>query len=135
MFRLALAIVGAADLAEDAAQDALVRAARNRHKLGGVDDPHAWLRRVVVRCSLTVLGERSRVADVSEAAVAPCETDVAVRDALSRLKPRDRALLALVHFEGLGYAEIADVLGIPIGTVGSRLHAAREAFRKEWGDA
>ena len=59
---------------------------------------------------------------------------MAVRHALSRLAPKDRALLALAHMEGLSYAELSDTLGIPSGTVGSRLHAAREAFRKEWGD-
>ncbi|MCO5296274.1 MAG: RNA polymerase sigma factor [Fimbriimonadaceae bacterium] len=135
MFRLALAILGSPELAEDAAQEALVRAARNRNKLAHVDDPKAWLRRIVVRCSLTLLGERRGDSIAEGGSLPACETEVAVRDALSRLDPADRALLALTHFEGLAYAEVAELLHIPMGTVASRLHRAREAFRKEWGDA
>ena len=135
LFRLAQAIVGSRDGAEDAAQEALFRATRSRARLAQVDDPRAWLRRVLVRCALDILAARPLV-ELGEGpgARATLEGDVAVRHALSRLAPKDRALLALAHMEGLSYAELSDTLGIPSGTVGSRLHAAREAFRKEWGD-
>ena len=46
-----------------------------------------------------------------------------------RLKPDQRAILTLHHVAGLSSPEIADVLGIPVGTAGSRLHYATQAFR------
>ena len=46
-----------------------------------------------------------------------------------RLTPDQRAILVLQHFAGLSLAEIADVLGVPIGTAGSRLHYATRALR------
>src|SRR5258708_5364960 len=58
---------------------------------------------------------------------------VADRDQVERgfrqLKPDQRAILVLQHYVGLSLAEIADVLGIPVGTAGSRLHYAARAFR------
>jgi RNA polymerase sigma-70 factor (ECF subfamily) len=47
----------------------------------------------------------------------------------SRLPPEQREVLALVVLEGLSYTEIADVLDVPVGTVMSRLHGAREGIR------
>ncbi|MBM3790869.1 MAG: sigma-70 family RNA polymerase sigma factor, partial [Acidobacteria bacterium] len=51
--------------------------------------------------------------------------------ALSRLKPKDREIIILQHLQDLSYREIADLLGIPIGTVMSRLYTARRALRRE----
>lgn len=136
LFRLALAILGTRDAAEDAAQEALFRATRSRAKLAEADDPRAWLRRVLVRCALDILATRpTPPVSVDAHRANSLEREVAIRHALSRLASEDRALLALAHMEGLSYNELSEALGIPTGTVGSRLHAAREAFRKEWGDA
>ena len=132
IYRLALAITANPEAAEDVAQEALIRAARSTDKLRSVDEPRAWLRTVVVRCAITSL-KKSAVTETiaSSADVDPTES-LAVRETLSRLDPTDRAILALSHFEELSYAEIGKALDIPVGTVASRLHAAREAFRKEW---
>jgi RNA polymerase sigma-70 factor (ECF subfamily) len=51
--------------------------------------------------------------------------------ALGRLKPKDREILILQHLQDFSYREIADLLDIPIGTVMSRLYAARQALRRE----
>lgn len=132
LYRLALAITAQSDAAEDVAQEALVRAMRSREKLRGVDEPTAWLRKVAVRCALTALSRAPSAPETDRAVVRDPTESIAVRQTLQRLDPTDRAVLALAHFEGLSYAEIAAALEVPIGTVGSRLHSAREAFRKEW---
>jgi RNA polymerase sigma-70 factor (ECF subfamily) len=66
---------------------------------------------------------------------------MAVRDearrataALARLPAEPRALLSLFAIEGLSHAEVAEILGVPEGTVWSRLHAARKALLAEMGD-
>jgi RNA polymerase sigma factor (sigma-70 family) len=55
-----------------------------------------------------------------------------IDDALARLPPPQRAVLVLRTQEGLSEQEIATALGIPAGTVKSRLHRARAAFREMW---
>jgi len=51
--------------------------------------------------------------------------------ALQRLRSKDREIIILQHFQDYSYQEIADLLGIPIGTVMSRLYGARRAMRRE----
>ncbi len=119
-------------MAEDVTQEALVRAARSTDKLKAIEEPRAWLRTVVVRCAMTALGRARRELHLNEPPAGDPTESMAVRFTLERLKPADRALLALAHFEELTYEQIAESLGIPIGTVASRLHASREVFRKEW---
>ena len=60
------------------------------------------------------------------------ELAVTVSQALQQLEPSDRALLWLREVEGYSQAELADILDIPVGTVKSRLFAAREALRRIW---
>jgi RNA polymerase sigma-70 factor (ECF subfamily) len=133
LYRLALAIVARPDVAEDVTQETLLRATRSVSKLRRADDPKAWLRRVLVNRAVTALGQR-RNARLEETHPASGDetASIAVRATLEKLQPTERAMLALWHFEGLSYEEMAQILEIPIGTVGSRLTTAREAFRKEW---
>jgi RNA polymerase sigma-70 factor, ECF subfamily len=65
----------------------------------------------------------------------PSETRSIVSDALNRLTADERSLLWLREVEGQSYAEIAGILDIPIGTVRSRLFAARQALREIWQSA
>ena len=132
-YRLALAVVGAPDLAEDVAQEAMVRAWRAQGTLARATDMKAWLRRVVVRQALTTLGRR-RTVELPEMASPDLEPSLQVRAVLAGLPTEMRALLALAYFEGLTYAEMAAALEIPEGTVASRLHTARAAFRSAWGE-
>jgi RNA polymerase sigma-70 factor (ECF subfamily) len=60
------------------------------------------------------------------------EVRSAVGDAFRRLPAEQRALLWLREVEGQSYAELAASLGVPVGTVRSRLFAAREALRAVW---
>jgi RNA polymerase sigma-70 factor (ECF subfamily) len=57
---------------------------------------------------------------------------MAVQLVLGQLPAELRAVLVLREMEQLDYLEIADALGVPLGTVRSRLHAARERFRELW---
>ena len=55
-----------------------------------------------------------------------------MQQALAGLSPTLREILLLAYFQRLSYARIAEDLGIPLGTVKSRLHAAVAAFAKQW---
>jgi RNA polymerase sigma-70 factor (ECF subfamily) len=65
---------------------------------------------------------------------AECKGEIAslVGDALARLSEEQRTLIWLREVEGQSYAELAEVLAIPVGTVRSRLFAAREELRRVW---
>jgi RNA polymerase sigma-70 factor (ECF subfamily) len=130
VYRLALSITGRADLAEDVAQETLLRGLKHRAKL---DEPLTWLRVVAVRRAMSALKHASRTEPVpSRQAQEPTE-GLAVRQTLTALPIEQQTLLALSIGEGWSYAEIAEALQIPAGTVASRIHAAKEAFRKKWG--
>lgn len=60
------------------------------------------------------------------------ETSLLVQHAVDAVPPRLREILLLAYFQKLSYNQIADQLGIPVGTVKSRLHAAVAAFAKRW---
>ncbi|MEZ6319077.1 MAG: sigma-70 family RNA polymerase sigma factor [Phycisphaerales bacterium] len=60
------------------------------------------------------------------------ERDRMVQEALQELQPALREILLLAYFQRLSYARIAEDLGIPLGTVKSRLHAAVAAFARQW---
>lgn len=60
------------------------------------------------------------------------ERDSMVQQVLDQLAPSLREILLLAYFQRLSYAQIADDLQIPLGTVKSRLHAAVAAFAKKW---
>ena len=128
-------------LAEDALQSALISIWNELPKLRDPDRFDAWTYRVIVRAATAEARKAGRGApttallpDDADASRAPDEyRAVADRDALergfSRITPDQRAVLVLQHYAGLSQAEIADVLGIPTGTAGSRIHYAARALR------
>ena len=139
LYALAQRILRDVDRAEDALQDALVIAWRDLPGLRDPDRFDAWLHRLVVRsCLAEAKRERHRITNLRVLPMdVPTATDdflsVADRDQLERgfrrLPPEQRALLVLHHFEGRDQIEIAEILGIPGGTVRSRLHHAHRAMR------
>lgn len=77
-------------------------------------------------------GPSDRGASVDQVSVCQTETVSIVGDAFRRLAEEQRTLLWLREVEGQSYAELAVILEIPVGTVRSRLFAAREALRRIW---
>lgn len=67
-----------------------------------------------------------------DAAMDLAERDELVQEALNRLGPPLREVLLLAYFQRLSYAQIAEDLGIPLGTVKSRMHSAVAAFARSW---
>ena len=132
LYRLALAIVAEPNMAEDVTQETLIRASRARHQLTSAALPTAWLRQVLVRRAMTALAKRRPEPAVEASYDCDPSLAISVRQTLNRLSAVDRTILALAHFEELSYAEIAVVLNVPVGTVGSRLHSARAAFKGAW---
>jgi len=102
---------------------------------------HWWLQRILIRCVYRVSkierrqADPRRLSDVAEAITPDSARELADRDEIDRgfrrLKPEFRAVLVLRHYLGLSDEEAGEVLGIPAGTVKSRLHRASAAMRAE----
>jgi RNA polymerase sigma-70 factor, ECF subfamily len=128
-------------LAEDALQQTLITIWNELPRLRDPDRFEAWSYRVIVRASTAEAKRGKRAAatlrllpDDADAAPGPDEVGaVAERDRIDRgfkrLTADQRAVLVLHHYLGLTPVDMADVLGIPVGTVGSRLHYATRALR------
>ena len=136
--RAAQGVVGA-DAAEDAAQEALVRAWRHRGSCATLGAPDAWVRSISRREALRIVG-RPRPLGVADAegvgaSAPPTPGAVDVRQALRLLNGLDQRLVLRFYWAGQTDREIARDLGMPLGTVKVRLHRARMRLRDALGDA
>jgi RNA polymerase sigma-70 factor (ECF subfamily) len=139
LFAIAYRILRDVDRAEDALQDALVIAWRDLPGLRDPDRFDPWMHRLLTHvCIAQATRERRRMADLHvlpmDGVAAPDEfLSIADRDQLDRgfrrLTPNERAILVLRHYVGYEPSEIAEVLGVPPGTIRSRLHHAHRAMR------
>jgi len=126
-------------LAEDAVQQTLVLAWRELPSLRDVDRFDAWLRRLLVHACYREArrGRRwaanVRVLPLDEPARGDDYGDVVARDQLERgfrrLPPEQRAVFVFHHYLGLTLLEVSAELGVPLGTVKSRLHYATNTLR------
>jgi RNA polymerase sigma-70 factor (ECF subfamily) len=139
LFLVASRILQDADAAEDAVQQTLVGIWRDLPTLRDPDRFEAWTYRMVVR-ACRGQGRRERrmgitVHDLSEAVPAGRDPvgDVLLHDELGRafdaLGQEHRTVVVLHHLVGLPLGEIAEILDVPYGTVGSRLHHAMRLMR------
>jgi RNA polymerase sigma-70 factor (ECF subfamily) len=142
-YRLARWLTGNQEDAEDIVQEASLRAFRYFATFTG-GNGRAWFLRIVRNTYHGWSGQRARAATdlfdeerhspprpMSDPETLMIQTDISsmVGRAIDGLPDRSRALLVLRELEGLSYQELADTIGIPIGTVMSSLSRAREALR------
>ncbi len=133
--RYARALTRDADTADDLVQETLVRALRSEHLfLGG--DIRSWLFTILTnlnRNRLRSLARRPMIGTLDEDAAADFAGPEAggrdIERALALLVEDQRTTLLLVVLEGLSYREVAEVQGVPIGTVMSRLARARAQIK------
>jgi RNA polymerase sigma-70 factor (sigma-E family) len=146
LLRYAAVLTGDSELARDVVQEALTRALVRWRRIGGLDEPYAYVRTMVTNEYLS-LRRRRRVRTVPftgrllDGPAAPVLPDQAVqvgqRDELWRrlaeLPPRQRAVIVLRYYEDLSDQDIADVLGCRPGTVRGYATRALATLRIELG--
>lgn len=132
--RLCMRLAPAA--ADDATQEALLAIFSGLPSLRAPEAIMTWARTVTVRTATRFARQPGW-----EVAAGPAPAELSdpsfegladIDDALARLPPSQRAVLVLRTRDGLSEQEIAAALGIPAGTVKSRLYRARAAFREMW---
>ena len=146
LYRVARRLTGSTADAEDLVQDTLLKAYRAFDRFDG-RYLRAWLLTIMrnhhrnqlrkrrpdllddeVAQRLPGHGQDARRDGVDERAFHD-DLDPVVREALRSLSPKHRSVIALVDLDGLTYREAAELLGVPVGTVMSRLHRARSKVR------
>lgn len=138
LFRTALAWCGDDMLADDLVQETLALGLQKAHQLRDPERLEPWLYSILNNCWKQYLrGQRYHdELDAQqpceslppEAAAGRLETVTRVRGAVAALPLEQRQVLSLVDLEGFAYCEVALILGIPIGTVMSRLHRGRKSL-------
>jgi RNA polymerase sigma-70 factor, ECF subfamily len=144
LFALVASLVGNRADAEDVVQETLAGAFRGAKKFEGRSSVKTWLTRIALTQAAKWQREQKRrrvrsseamaprqVAEGSEAAV---EARIDLTAALQRLTADHREVLVLREFEMLGYEQMAALLGVPVGTIESRLFRARRELKALLGD-
>jgi RNA polymerase sigma-70 factor (ECF subfamily) len=141
-YRLAGYILGDACEAQDAVQDALVKAWQNWSSLREIDAFGPWFDRIVVNVCRDRLRRHRTIRMVELEAAGDVEDDDAfqsmfvqdeVAAAVGRLTADQRIVIALRYWQDLTLEQVAERLGLPLGTVKSRLHYALRALRPALG--
>ena len=138
--RYARALTRDASRADDMVQSCLLRAVAKQHLWQPGTDLRAWLFTILHNQNVNYVRRSVRqgvtvpLEDVAPALTAPSnvEASLELRDlerAIARLPEEQRQVILLVGLEGMGYEEAAGVLGIPVGTVRSRLSRGRDSLR------
>ena len=147
VFAVALRIVRHHEDARDVTQEVFVTALRALKGFRGDAQLSTWFHRVAVNASLDLVRKRRRrehssmdeLAEQASPEAGPESEAIGsvrareVHRALGLIPPDQRALIVLHDLQELDYAECAEALGIPLGTVKSRLHRARLALARQLG--
>jgi RNA polymerase sigma-70 factor (ECF subfamily) len=151
VYTIVLRVVGDAEDADDVTQETFVRAYRALGRFRGDSKFSSWLYRIAVNRAITHLKrKRRRALTVDLDAVPHVEASAVlerreanpedivldeefrqrVRKAVAELPPQYRAVVTLFYLEERSYKEVAEILGIPMGTLKTHLHRARGMLRK-----
>ena len=141
--RYALAVVGDRDAAQDAMQEAFIRAFDALASCRKPDRFGAWFFRILANQCRNLVGRRRDVADLdaldppggerADAAMDRGELAATLEAALARLTPEQREAFVMKHVDGRSYEEMAGLLGVGTDALKMRVYRARDALREMLG--
>jgi RNA polymerase sigma-70 factor (ECF subfamily) len=149
LYNAAIRLVEHPEDAADVVQDAFLNAYQSLQTFKGEAEFFTWLYRIAFNTAISLKRRKRTTVSLdsaaSEGTIEPLdcskyvrpgaaleqgEEEMQLQAALSRLSPEYREVLVLKDIEGMKYEQIADILGVPIGTIRSRLHRARLELRE-----
>jgi len=136
----ATAILGNRDDAQDAVQDAFIDAFRSLNSFDESRAFYPWFYVLLRNRCYKIAGRRRETENVEDVVLVaplsgpPTEETIALERALLSLDREDREIVTLKYFDGLSYDELAERLGIPRGTVMSRLFHVRRKLHSKLGE-
>lgn len=140
LYGVALAWCGQSAVADDLLQETLMIALQRVHQLREKERLNAWMYTILSNCWKQYLRRMRPTIDIDDVDIC-CDDDAEggsskqevadhVRRAILRLPTGQRQTVTLVDLAGFSYAEVAEILDIPIGTVMSRLYTSRQSLQK-----
>ena len=140
MYHVSWSILQNADDCADAVQEALTRALQKRRTLRSMDTFKPWLMRILVNQCNDMLRRQTKRSyqplEEETVAVDPPQGPMALDEAIAALKPEWRVVIVLHYLEGYSVSDMVQTLGVPSGTIKSRLKYARDRLgvllRDEW---
>ena len=150
LFNTVLRLADNAEDARDVVQEAFLHACQSLHTFKGDSLFFTWLYRIAVNTAISMKRKKRHVLRIQPGgdeknAIDPldpsesnrpghqlemAEEERQVHDALAKLSAEHRAVLVMKDMEGMKYEEMAEILGVPVGTIRSRLHRARLEIRE-----
>ncbi|HLF61969.1 MAG TPA: RNA polymerase sigma factor [Acidimicrobiia bacterium] len=133
VFAVSMSILGESGLAADATQQTFIKAWRAASTYDPERSFGPWIYAIARRTAIDIYRKRARVVVSDQVDVVSMGPELEtvwevfeVRAALDQLPDEERQVVKLSHFDGLTHLEIADQLGVPVGTVKSRSHRAHQ---------
>ena len=140
LFRMAYAWSHNPDVADEVVQETMIKAMKSIDKVKNIDALDSWLFRILSNCFFDQCRKHRDEIDIDEIVLFERNTPESVhmqnemlnsvRSAISCLTFKHRQVLTLIDIESFTYAEVANILDIPQGTVMSRLNRARQSLKK-----
>lgn len=134
LYRVSWSLLGSNEDCADAIQEALMRAWQKRDSLRNIKAFKAWLVRILTNVCTDMLRKRPKqdCVPIEEdmAVTEDTESPVPLREAIDRLTGEQRAVTLLHYLEGYSIKEISQMLGLPTGTIKSRLLYARQRLQR-----
>lgn len=142
ILRLCLLYLGDKQLAEDAFQETFVKAWKGQTAFRGASSEKTWLSQIAVNTCRDVLRsgwfrmmkQSEPVEKLFDIAAPQAETDFSVRDAVLSLPGKYREVIVLYYDQEMKLREIAELLGLPVHSVSTRLRRARALLKAKLGE-
>lgn len=133
VLRLALNLSGNISDAEDITQEVFIAVDSGLNRFEGKSSLKTWIYRITIRIACRYLSKQKRMDNIDEISESDAgitkEVNTGTQNILTvmlKLPLEQRTLLSLNAIGGLSHQQIADILNVPLGTIGSRLHTARK---------
>lgn len=135
LYRTAYAILGNSQDAYDALQDSILKAYLSIGSLKNDFYFKYWINRILINSCNDILRRRKKVICVEDMEIGEMQSDIDERSidvgiAMRKLSPKYRSILALRYYQDLSYADIAETMNCPTGTIKSRINYALKKLRE-----
>lgn len=140
LYRMAYAWTHNGDVADEVVQQTMIKAVQKIDQLENTKALDSWIFRVMANCFIDICRKHREHVDIDDVMLFDEETPetvhshsemlMLVRSAIARLPLKHRQVLTLIDIESFSYAEVSDILGVPMGTIMSRLNRARHALKQ-----
>jgi len=145
LYRMVYAWSNSEDVADEIVQETMIKALNNVDKIKNVNAMDAWLFRILSNCFIDYCRKLRDEVDIDENLLVERDTPetiqhqneifTTVREAISSLPFKHRQVITLIDIENFSYAEVAEIIDVPLGTIMSRLNRARQSLKQTLDNA